>query len=505
MKRGILLMLCAVLMLSSAVTAVDVGRADIGGVTAATVTVPLGEGVSTDIILAQGSVNRTQDAREMLVNAAKQGSLVVTFSGGLFQTNYMKTKLDGYGPVPRCQANLVRNGMAVNGCASGQTAVYLGFTRDGRAMIDEVGVTFCVSYGSKKVTTWGVNEYRPDDRATLFFTPEAGYDLPLYTGAVAAKIVNREVTEIVSSGMLRCMPDTCYLVCGSAVLNRLPEVGTHVDYSTEFSKSEWEDVVTAVSCGPWLLKNGSSALSFNGKWSALFDQSADASAGRTFAAVMSDGSLVLGTCTASPRQIAVYLSSIGARDAMLLDGGASSMLSIGTGFLAEPGRELNHIVAIYSGEKTEVQLSDARSGAAVKIVPSRQKLIVNGAERTTEIYNIDGSNYFKLRDVAMLLKETGSRFSVSFDGHSNRVVVMTGVSYASGGGELKEVSAEEMRERAATAVASPQVIEIDGKTADLKAYNIGGSNFFGLRALGRALNFDVDYDAVAGAMVITTK
>ena len=37
---------------------------------------------------------------------------------------------------------------------------------------------------------------------------------------------------------------------------------------------------------------------------------------------------------------------------------------------------------------------------------SPQSVIVNGETVAMEVYNIDGSNYFKLRDIAMLLSGT---------------------------------------------------------------------------------------------------
>ena len=134
------------------------------------------------------------------------------------------------------------------------------------------------------------------------------------------------------------------------------------------------------------------------------------------------------------------------------------------------------------------------------VVLSPQKLAVNGAAKETEIYNIDGTNYFKLRDLAMLLNGTGSQFSVAFDGTRNTVVVKTGEAYAPVGGELATGT-----DNAASAVVSPQSIEIDGKTAALTAYNIGGANFFGLRALEPYLGYTVGWDAAANTATITSK
>ena len=132
--------------------------------------------------------------------------------------------------------------------------------------------------------------------------------------------------------------------------------------------------------------------------------------------------------------------------------------------------------------------------------PTAQKLTVNGKAQETEIYNINGSNYFKLRDMAALLSGTGSQFSVDFDSARNAIVVNTGAAYAPVGGELGGA-----KEQAVSAVKSHQSVWIDGKYADLTAYNIGGSNFFKLRDLGAALGFDVDYDGATATMLVESR
>ena len=132
---------------------------------------------------------------------------------------------------------------------------------------------------------------------------------------------------------------------------------------------------------------------------------------------------------------------------------------------------------------------------------SAQGLVVDGAPREAEKYNIDGRNYFKLRDLAYLLNGTGSQFSVGWDGARQTVTVTSGKPYEPDGSELT-VGAD----KSATAAPSRQTIVIDGAArGDLSVYNIGGHNFFQLRELGEALGFDVDYDPAADAAVVTSR
>ncbi len=70
------------------------------------------------------------------------------------------------------------------------------------------------------------------------------------------------------------------------------------------------------------------------------------------------------------------------------------------------------------------------------VVLSHQNLRADGKHVECEKYNIDGSNYFKLRDIAMILNGTGSQFSVGWDGEKKVISVVTGGSYEPNGSEL---------------------------------------------------------------------
>lgn len=139
--------------------------------------------------------------------------------------------------------------------------------------------------------------------------------------------------------------------------------------------------------------------------------------------------------------------------------------------------------------------------SAANVVASPQNLSVDGVDADCDKYNIDGSNYFKLRDLAQLLSKTDSRFSVAFDAQSNAVTIVSGKEYIPVGGELARG-----QDQSKTAVVSKQSVLIDGKAVDgLSVYNIGGNNYFKLRDLGDALGFTVDYDADSNTAIVLSK
>ncbi len=164
-------------------------------------------------------------------------------------------------------------------------------------------------------------------------------------------------------------------------------------------------------------------------------------------------------------------------------------------YLAE---ELGNVVRSETYAQAQGRVTIAKKPV---VVPTQQNLTVNGEAKAAEIYNIDGSNYFKLRDIAALLSETGSRFSVGYDAASNTIVVKTGEAYERQAGDLALGE-----DRSATAVRSTQKLVIDGvPVTDLTIYNIGGNNFFKLRELGEKLGFGVEYDQATNTVAVTGK
>lgn len=127
--------------------------------------------------------------------------------------------------------------------------------------------------------------------------------------------------------------------------------------------------------------------------------------------------------------------------------------------------------------------------------PTNDKLMVNGAEKAPTVYKIGGSNYFKIRDVAAVLNGTEKQFAVGYSG--GKVTVSSGQPYEATGKELAGAPDSDR-----DAAPSNDSILIDGEEASLTVYKIGGSNYFKLRDLGKALDFYVGY--TGGKVTIET-
>ncbi len=137
----------------------------------------------------------------------------------------------------------------------------------------------------------------------------------------------------------------------------------------------------------------------------------------------------------------------------------------------------------------------------VRVTVSDSQILVNGNSVAILGYNIAGSNYYKIRDIAMLLRTTGSRFNVEWDADLGAISISTGSKYTIVGGELDltDISG------AADIQPSESLIYLDGMPADFEAYNINGSSYFKIRDVGDAVGFEVSWNSDTNMVEITTR
>ena len=161
--------------------------------------------------------------------------------------------------------------------------------------------------------------------------------------------------------------------------------------------------------------------------------------------------------------------------------------------------------AIQTGEfndpLTKANIHYNSTGIPKTANPTNDKLEVNGTAANPTVYKINGSNYFKIRDVAALLNGTEKQFAVGYDGGKNAVTATTGQGYAKQPGDLAGAPAGGSQ----TAEPSNDAIYVNGEKITAEVYKIGGSNYFKLRDLGKALNFYVGWSADRGMYIETDK
>ena len=127
---------------------------------------------------------------------------------------------------------------------------------------------------------------------------------------------------------------------------------------------------------------------------------------------------------------------------------------------------------------------------SVKIQPSTHVVTVDGERVDPQGYNINGYNFYKLRDIAYILNGTDSQFNVTWDGANNRIVLTDDAAYQEVGGEMTSSASAAIK----NVSESDSTIVLDGKTLSLTGYRINGNNYYKIRDVGSALGFSVDFD-----------
>lgn len=114
-------------------------------------------------------------------------------------------------------------------------------------------------------------------------------------------------------------------------------------------------------------------------------------------------------------------------------------------------------------------------------------------------YNIAGSNFFKLRDLAYVLNGTNKQFAVVWDADANAINIKSNRPYSPVGGE---VSAENYSSGNRDAKPTTAKVYLDNQEMTLTAYNIDGNNYFKLRDIGQALDFGILWDEAVRCVII---
>ena len=128
---------------------------------------------------------------------------------------------------------------------------------------------------------------------------------------------------------------------------------------------------------------------------------------------------------------------------------------------------------------------------------SSQKVKLNGKDVVIYGYIIDNYNYFKLRDVAAVLKDTEAKFGVEY---KDAVATLTkGADYKVADTDQKEVK------KVSKGILTNDKVMVGDKALTATAYKIDNSNYYKLRDLGEALGFGVDFDKATNTVLLTSK
>ena len=481
-KIGVLMLAAAIFFTGPAYAAGVYQSENINGIKINHVDIKMESNIKPVVLNAGNQMTSTDSLANMAVNAGAFAAINGTY-------------FEAYGGTPVPWGTLIKNNKVLH-ISNGGSVV--GITSEGRLVVDRLSFDF-EGYinGVYRAIPWRINHPSTEAEAITIFTPEYGTAVSVSEGAKAVVVTNGKVTDIVTWDFN--VPANgfaiLYNASSSYLVDERYKVGDEVYYNVKInttftSPGDWDDIVCGFGAGPSLIINGvTTADGFaEGFTEAKINTN---SAGRSFIGAKADGTIVIGNMgSATIAGAAEACRSMGLVNAMCLDGGGSIALYYPAANVNMSGRKINNGLAFVEEKE-----------AIITATPTSSPVIIDGKTIMLDVYNIENNNYFKLRDIAMLLNNSKKQFAVEWEAGKNAINLIKNSQYLSVGGELSALK-DRNTKRASVAKSD---IYIDGTIASMTAYNIDSSSYFKLRDIAEQMNFGVDWDSATNSIVIITE
>ena len=132
-------------------------------------------------------------------------------------------------------------------------------------------------------------------------------------------------------------------------------------------------------------------------------------------------------------------------------------------------------------------------------VPKSIVVSVDGKRTTMNAYNIGGSNYFKLRDLAMLLTGTSKQFDVYWNQAASKIELISGRPYT----VTQSDNAPNSPGDKTTSVGNQRIF-LDSQQYSITAATISDLNYFKIRDFAAVINVPIDYDKGTDTILLST-
>lgn len=146
---------------------------------------------------------------------------------------------------------------------------------------------------------------------------------------------------------------------------------------------------------------------------------------------------------------------------------------------------------------TIIPTAFADGAKEMKAVKSSQKITLDKEAVEVAAYNIAGSNYLKLRDVAAIMSGKKKQFNIDYNAERKLIIVETGKPYTKLESDLKPIE-----EASAKAILSEKEIILNGDDEDIDTAFINETNYVKLRDIAKIANFYVGYDEPTQTVIL---
>lgn len=136
--------------------------------------------------------------------------------------------------------------------------------------------------------------------------------------------------------------------------------------------------------------------------------------------------------------------------------------------------------------------------SAEKLPSTTLSASVNGIPLSFIVYTIDGSYYYKLRDIAQAVASTEREFEVGWDNEKGSITLATGYHYTQTGEEFTEA------QPGSTISKLTSRVLLNGKEVSLSGYSIGGYSYFKILDIAKLIDFGARWDSATNTLKIDT-
>lgn len=238
---------------------------------------------------------------------------------------------------------LISGGRPINASDIG---CVLGFSANGEARIDRVKIRIRGTVNGKSWYAYRLNNDPVSANIAMEYNSRWGSETG-FDGGLQIQVRNGKVTWI--SRTSTSIPSDGYVLLfkgSEESVGKRFSIGALVSRNVEYEAVDsgfWKTVIEGVGAGPTLVKGGQIVL--DAEVEGFKDPKIiSASGARSMVGILANGNVVLAISSGTVSQMAIVMKGLGCRDAMNLDGGASSGLYANGRFVRKAGRPLSNVL-----------------------------------------------------------------------------------------------------------------------------------------------------------------
>ncbi|MTI67312.1 MAG: tetratricopeptide repeat protein [Firmicutes bacterium] len=307
--------------------------------------------IRLESVLANNKVGEVKELKNMAEKLEKNNSEVIAAVNATFFNAY--TDLQPQGTIQS-------NGKILH---IGGLGSVIGFSGDNNVDIRNLKISIEGSInGSFEYPNnwyaWGINHDYSDPNANVVYTPIYGDKTKKHNNT--SIVISKGKVIKITKGQANIPKDGYTLVLGNKDLVNRFKVGDKVSYRYKFEsdgkKISWDNIRTTIGAGPTLLKDG--IILADGEKEGFKEDKININrAQRSFIGVTDKNILVIGTVgSVTMKELAKITKNMGLKDAMNLDGGASSGLFYKGSYLTKPGRKISNALVVTKLKEKPIRL-----------------------------------------------------------------------------------------------------------------------------------------------------